>query len=107
MTTEHDIRRLEETARAAGRGTLSEVGKKTGNGETPKSQVVDWNNPEHIVNLLRQRGSDLVAAGRDGTLTLADIGEAMAALMFVTAQGIERGQQRVQPAVATPRIIRG
>jgi len=68
---------------------------------------VDFGNPNDVINLLRQRGNELAAMSRDGEKMIDKMADALAILMFVTAQGVEQGARRIRPAAVAPRIIRG
>jgi len=78
---------------------------------TTNNKTVDFRNPDQVVTLLRQRGAALAKAAKDESpkccVKLADVADALAILMFVTAQGMEQQAQRVRPATRVSPIIRG
>ncbi|RLB49618.1 MAG: hypothetical protein DRI90_24385 [Deltaproteobacteria bacterium] len=72
-----------------------------------RQSTVDFTKPEQVVSLLRQRGAKLAkSASDDNVLTpdlVADLADAVAILMFVTAQGMERS---VKPPEKQIQLVR-
>ena len=74
-------------------------------GDNGKPKTVDFTEPDEVVSLLRQRGASLAssAIGEDGII--AELADAVAILMFVTAQGMEMSTKQVRPTLAVPPRI--
>ena len=67
-----------------------------------KPTTVDFKNPTEVIALLRQKGAALARGSADDTATFADLAEAVAILMFVTAQGMELSTQPPRPVIKPP-----
>ena len=72
-----------------------------------KQKAVDFKNPVEVIALLRQRGASLAtlaASLNSDELVLGEIADAVAILMFVTAQGMERSVQPLVRPVSKPPV---